>query len=49
MSSPGNMNITFNINTVDARGFDQLLTTRQDLIVGMINRALTERGKRSLV
>ena len=49
MSSPGNMNITFNINTVDARGFDQLLTTRQELIVGMINRALTERGKRSLV
>jgi hypothetical protein len=49
MSSPGNMNVTFNINTVDARGFDQLLTTRQDLIVGMINRALTERGKRSLV
>jgi len=48
-SSPGNMNVTFNINTVDARGFDQLLTTRQDLIVGMINRALTERGKRSLV
>jgi hypothetical protein len=49
MSSPGNTNITFNIHTVDARGFDQLLTTRQDLIVGMINRALTERGKRSLV
>lgn len=49
MSSPGNMNITFNINTLDARGVDQLLTARQDLIVGMINRALTERGKRSLV
>jgi hypothetical protein len=45
----GSANITFNINTLDARGVDQLLTQRQDLIVGMINRALRERGKRSLV
>jgi len=48
-SSMGSANITFNINTLDARGVDQLLTQRQDLIVGMINRALRERGKRSLV
>ena len=49
MSSPGNMNITFNINTVDARDFDTLLMTRQDMIIGMINKGLYERGKRSLV
>ncbi len=48
-SSPGNMNITFNINTVDARDFDTLLMTRQDMIIGMINKGLYERGKRSLV
>jgi len=48
MSSFGNMNITFNINTVDARDFDQLLLTRQDMIIGMINKGLYERGKRSL-
>lgn len=45
----GSANITFNINTLDARGVDELLTQRQDLIVGMINRALRERGKRQLV
>ena len=48
MSSPGNMNITFNINTVDARDFDKLLMTRQDMIIGLINKGLQERGKRSL-
>ncbi len=46
--SSGNMNITFNINTVDARDFDKLLTSRQDMIIGLINRGLSERGKRSL-
>jgi hypothetical protein len=43
-----NLTVTFNINTIDARDFDQLLTTRQDLIIGLINRGLAERGKRSL-
>jgi tape measure domain-containing protein len=40
--------VTFNINTIDATNFNQLLMSRQDMIVGMINRALGERGKRSL-
>jgi hypothetical protein len=44
----GSANITFNINTVDARDFDKLLMTRQDMIIGMINKGLQERGKRSL-
>jgi hypothetical protein len=43
-----NVNVTFNINTIDATDFDELLTTRQDLIIGLINRGLAERGKRSL-
>ena len=43
-----NMNITFNINTIDASDFNELLETRQELIIGLINRGLAERGKRSL-
>lgn len=50
MSSAGGdtINVTFNINTIDASDFNELLTTRQDLIIGLINRGLAERGKRSL-
>ena len=43
-----NIDVTFNINTIDASDFDSLLTDRQDLIIGLINRGLAERGKRSL-
>ena len=43
-----NIEVTFNINTIDATDFNELLTTRQDLIIGLINRGLAERGKRSL-
>lgn len=46
--SGSDVNVTFNINTLDAADFDSLLTTRQDLIIGLINRGLAERGKRSL-
>lgn len=54
VGSPGggtggdNITVTFNINTIDATDFNELLTTRQDLIIGLINRGLAERGKRSL-
>jgi len=44
----GDVNVTFEITTLDARDFDTLLTTRQDLIIGLINKGLAERGKRSL-
>ena len=44
-----NIEVTFNIQTIDASDFDQLLTTRQDLIIGLINRGLAERGKRSIL
>jgi len=47
-STTENMNVTFNINTIDAADFNELLETRQDLIIGLINRGLAERGKRSL-
>ena len=37
--------VNFNINTVDAAGFDSLLVDRRNTIVGIINSALTKRGK----
>jgi predicted RNA binding protein with dsRBD fold (UPF0201 family) len=50
VSSGGDIiDVTFNINTIDSSDFDSLLTTRQDLIMGLINRGLAERGKRSLI
>ena len=48
MGGGDDINVTFNINTLDASDFDSLLTDRQDLIIGLINRGLAERGKRSL-
>jgi hypothetical protein len=44
----GSTNVSFNISTIDSTDFDTLLTTRQDLIIGLINRGLAERGRRSL-
>ena len=41
--------INFNISTVDARDFDELLATRQELIISLVNRGLTERGRARLV
>lgn len=49
MNQGKNANVTFNINTLDARDFDNLLTTRQDLIINLINKGLTERGKARLI
>jgi len=43
------VNVNFNINTVDASSFDNLLVERRDTIVGVINQALNENGQRSLV
>ena len=45
----GGTTINFNISTVDARGFDELLQTRQDLIITLVNRGLTERGRPRLI
>jgi hypothetical protein len=38
------VNVTFNINTVDARGMDQLLMERKGMIVGMVRSAINDRG-----
>ncbi len=44
-----NVNVNFHIETVDAGGFDQLLSQRRSLIVNMINSAVNEQGKQAIV
>lgn len=39
------VNITFNISAVDARGVDQLLMERQTLITNMVRKAVNSRGR----
>ena len=45
----GTTNVTFNINTVSAKGFNELLVNSRGMIVNMINQAVNERGRRNLV
>lgn len=42
-------NVTFNISTVDASGFDELLVSRKSLITGIINNAMNSRGKMGIL
>lgn len=42
------VNISFNIQANDARGFDELLVQRRAMIVNMVNKAVNNRGRRSL-
>lgn len=41
--------VNFNINTVDARGFNELLVNSRGLIVNMINSAVNEKGRQAIV
>lgn len=41
--------VNFNINTVDAQGFDELLIKRRSTITGIINNALTKQGKQGVL
>ena len=45
----GTTNINFTVNTVDARGFDQLLAERRPMIINMIRQAQNDRGRRATV
>ena len=47
MSKP--VTVNFNINTVDARGFNELLVNSRGVIVNMINSAVNEKGKAALI
>ena len=41
--------VNFNINTVDARGFEELLVRSRGAITQLINNAVNERGRESLI
>ena len=41
--------VNFNINTVDARGFNELLVNSRGTIVNMINNAVNEKGKIAII
>ena len=43
------VNVNFNISTVDARGFNELLTNSRGVIVNMINSAVNETGRQAIV
>ena len=45
----GVTNVTFNINTVDQRGFAELLDGRRGQIINMVNTALNNKGRTALV
>jgi hypothetical protein len=45
----GAVNVNFNINTIDSRGFDQALVENRGTITSIINNALFEKGRGALV
>ena len=45
----GAVNVNFNITTVDARGFDQLLVSRRGTISRIINESVNERGREAII
>jgi len=48
-TSGGSTTVNFNINTVDASGFEELLIRSRGTITQLINNAVNERGKESLI
>jgi hypothetical protein len=48
-TSGGQTTVNFNINTVDASGFEDLLVRSRGTITQLINNAVNERGKESLI
>ena len=44
-----NVTVNFNINTVDAKGFNELLVNSRGTIVNLINSAMNEKGKMAIV
>jgi hypothetical protein len=45
----GAMSVTVNINAVDTKGFDELLYKRRGQLVSIINQAVNNRGRASIV
>lgn len=48
-TSGGAVNVNFNINTVDARSFDDLLVRNRATITNIINQAVNEKGGTNLI
>ena len=48
-SSGGAVNVNFNINTVDASGFEELLSKKRGTITQLINNAVNEKGRSSII
>ena len=44
-----NVTVNFNINTVDARGFNELLVNSRGVIINLINSALNEKGRMAVI
>jgi len=40
--------VNFNIETIDATGFDELLIDRRSTIVGVINEAMNRQGREGI-
>ena len=45
----GAVNVNFNINTVDASGFEELLVRSRGTITQLINNAVNEKGRNSII
>ena len=48
-SMGGGVNVNFNINTVDASGFEELLVRSRGTITQVINNAVNEKGRSSII
>jgi hypothetical protein len=48
-SGGGSTTVNFNINTVDASGFEELLVRSRGTITQLINSAVNERGSKNLI
>ena len=48
-SMSGGVNVNFNINTVDASGFEELLVRSRGTITQLINNAVNEKGRSSII
>ena len=49
LSGGQGVTVNFNISTVDARGFNELLVNSRGTIVNMINNAVNEKGKMAII
>ena len=48
-TNSGQTTVNFNINTLDASGFDELLIRNRGTITSIINSAVNERGSKNLI